>query len=72
MKLLSWNINGIRAADRKGLFDWFKKESPDILCLQEISGPRVSFEVASSVKRRVTWSNFMNRMYIINILAHSR
>ena len=36
MKLISWNVNGIRAADRKGLFNWFKKESPDILCLQEI------------------------------------
>jgi len=36
MKILSWNVNGIRAADRKGLFNWFKKESPDILCLQEI------------------------------------
>jgi len=36
MKIISWNVNGIRAADRKGLFDWFKKESPDILCLQEI------------------------------------
>ena len=36
MKLLSWNVNGIRAADKKGLFGWFKKESPDILCLQEI------------------------------------
>ena len=36
MKILSWNVNGIRAADRKGLFDWFKKESPGILCLQEI------------------------------------
>jgi len=36
MKILSWNVNGIRAADRKGLFDWLKKESPDILCLQEI------------------------------------
>ena len=36
MKILSWNINGIRAADRKGLFDWFKKEKPEILCLQEI------------------------------------
>ncbi len=36
MKLISWNVNGIRAADRKGLFDWFKKESPDVLCLQEI------------------------------------
>ena len=36
MKLLSWNVNGIRAADKKGLFEWFKTESPDILCLQEI------------------------------------
>jgi exodeoxyribonuclease-3 len=36
MKLLSWNINGIRAADRKGLFDWLKSESPDIFCAQEI------------------------------------
>ncbi len=36
MKIISWNVNGIRAAVKKGLFDWFKKESPDILCLQEI------------------------------------
>ena len=36
MKLISWNINGIRAANKKGLFEWIKKESPDILCLQEI------------------------------------
>ena len=33
---MSWNVNGIRAADRKGLFNWLKKESQDILCLQEI------------------------------------
>jgi exodeoxyribonuclease-3 len=36
MKIISWNVNGIRAIDRKGFFDWFKNESPDILCLQEI------------------------------------
>ena len=36
MKILCWNVNGIRAADKKGLFDWFSKENPDILCLQEI------------------------------------
>lgn len=36
MKLILWNVNGIRAADRKGLFQWFQKESPDVLCLQEI------------------------------------
>lgn len=36
MRILSWNVNGIRAADKKGLFELIKKESPDVLCLQEI------------------------------------
>ncbi len=35
MKLLSWNVNGIRAIATKGFFQWMQKESPDILCLQE-------------------------------------
>lgn len=35
MKLISYNLNGIRAAMNKGLMDWFKDESPDILCIQE-------------------------------------
>ena len=41
MKILSWNVNGIRAADKKGLFDFIKKESPDIFCLQEIKATSV-------------------------------
>ncbi len=36
MKLISWNVNGIRAAQRKGFLDWLQKEKPDILGLQEI------------------------------------
>lgn len=36
MKILSWNINGIRAVIKKGFKDFLEKESPDILCLQEI------------------------------------
>jgi len=35
MKLISWNVNGIRAVINKGFLEWFEKESPDILCLQE-------------------------------------
>jgi exodeoxyribonuclease-3 len=34
-KLLCWNVNGIRAVRNKGFLDWFRKESPDTLCLQE-------------------------------------
>jgi len=36
MKVLSWNVNGIRAVDKKGFFQWLTKEKPDIICLQEI------------------------------------
>ena len=35
MKILCWNVNGFRAAYRKGFLAWLQKESPDILCLQE-------------------------------------
>lgn len=34
-KILSWNVNGIRAALKHGFLDWLFKESPDILCVQE-------------------------------------
>jgi len=34
-KILCWNVNGVRAAQRHGLIEWLNKESPDILCLQE-------------------------------------
>lgn len=35
MKILSWNVNGIRAAIKKGFLSFLDKEDPDILCLQE-------------------------------------
>ena len=35
MKIISWNVNGIRAVLKKGFLDFVKKENPDIICLQE-------------------------------------
>ena len=35
IKILCWNVNGIRALKGKGFLDWLYRESPDILCLQE-------------------------------------
>ncbi|MBN2074168.1 MAG: exodeoxyribonuclease III [Dehalococcoidales bacterium] len=34
-KFISWNVNGIRAAQKHGLLEWLYKESPDIFCVQE-------------------------------------
>ncbi|MBA2868562.1 exodeoxyribonuclease III [Methanococcus maripaludis] len=35
MKMLSWNVNGIRACLKNGFMDFLKRESPDIMCIQE-------------------------------------
>ncbi len=35
IKLISWNVNGLRAVYKKGFLEWFARESPDMLCLQE-------------------------------------
>lgn len=39
-RILSWNVNGIRAVYKKGFVDWLKKENPDILCVQETKAQR--------------------------------
>ncbi len=36
MKITSVNVNGIRAAARKGFFDWLAREAPDVVCVQEL------------------------------------
>jgi exodeoxyribonuclease-3 len=35
MKVVSLNLNGIRSAISKGLFEWLEKENPDVFCVQE-------------------------------------
>lgn len=35
MKIISYNVNGIRAAVSKGFYEWLEQENPDVICLQE-------------------------------------
>jgi len=35
VRILSWNVNGIRAVEKKNFSGWLAKEDPDVLCLQE-------------------------------------
>ncbi|KOA20254.1 exodeoxyribonuclease [Clostridium homopropionicum DSM 5847] len=35
MKVYSWNVNGLRAIEKKGFIQWIYDEKPDILCIQE-------------------------------------
>jgi len=43
MKLISWNVNGIRSVYKKGFLEWFTTTSPDILCLQETRADEEQF-----------------------------
>ena len=46
MKIISWNVNGIRAVHRKGLFEPFiEKYQPDVLCLNETKAQQYQSEV---------------------------
>ncbi len=36
MQILSWNVNGLRSAYKKGFLNWLKKSNADIVCLQEL------------------------------------
>ena len=62
LKILSWNINGIRAVERKGFLDWLKQESPDVLCLQEtkVQPEQIGFEI-QHVPGYYTYWNFPER-----------
>ncbi len=51
MKIISYNVNGIRAAISKGFIEWLTQANPDVICLQEIKAtpdqiPTLDFELA--------------------------
>jgi exodeoxyribonuclease-3 len=46
LKIISYNVNGIRAALRKDLLTWMAQADPDVLCLQEIKANPEQFDVS--------------------------
>ena len=51
MKIISYNVNGIRAAITKGFLEWLQQANPDVICLQEIKAtedqiPKLEIEAA--------------------------
>ncbi len=65
MKIVSWNVNGVRAAAEKGFFEFLKSESPDIICLQEtkISEHQIPEELAYPEGYKTIWSTAKRRGY---------
>mgnify|MGYP001103001955 CR=1 FL=1 len=58
MRLVSWNVNGIRSVLRKDFLPWLDREDPDILCLQETKArPEQVAEVAWPERYERFWNS---------------
>ncbi len=65
MKLYSWNVNGIRAAHKKGFLDWLLTEQPDILGIQEIKAmpAQLPFELLEIPGYYIQWNPAQRKGY---------
>ena len=50
MKIISYNVNGIRAAMKKGFIDWLIFEQPDVICVQEIKALQEQIDIEALEK----------------------
>ena len=65
MKVISYNVNGIRAAIKKGLIDFVKREDPDIICLQESKAQpeQVPEEIFGDLGYHAAWHSAEKKGY---------
>lgn len=65
MKIISYNVNGIRAAIQKGFVDWLKAESPDVICLQELKADidQVDTSEIEALGYQIFWHSAQKKGY---------
>ena len=65
MKLVSWNVNGIRAAEKKGFLDWMQQNQADIIAVQETKAhpEQVSEQLLSPDGYHSKWSSAVKKGY---------
>ena len=65
MKLISWNVNGVRAVVKKGFLDWLDQAQPDILCLQETKAhvDQLAAEILTDHGYHTYWHSGKRRGY---------
>ncbi|MGC9315586.1 MAG: exodeoxyribonuclease III [bacterium] len=65
MRILSWNVNGVRAVLKKGFIEWLEEEKPDVLCLQEtkLQADQIPEELISPLGYKTFWSHALKKGY---------
>lgn len=65
MRIITWNVNGFRAIEKKGFGEWMAKVSPDVLCLQETKIPKdqITEKMRNPAGYHATWNSATRRGY---------
>jgi exodeoxyribonuclease-3 len=69
MRIISWNVNGIRAVEKRGFVEWVAAEAPDILCLNETKAepgqlsPELIHPAAGGKPYRSFWASAKKKGY---------
>ena len=63
MKIISWNVNGIRAIVKKGFINFIHQHNPDILCLQETKAQPNQIEINLGEYPYIYWNSAQKKGY---------
>ena len=63
MKIISWNVNGIRAVIKKGFYDFVEEYQPDILCIQETKAHKEQVDLDLSNYPYQYWNSAVKKGY---------
>ena len=63
MKIISWNVNGIRAVIKKGFYDFIKDYNPDIICLQETKAHKEQVDLTLDNYPYQCWNSAQKKGY---------
>jgi len=65
LKIITWNVNGLRAALKKGVVEWIAEQSPDVMCLQEtrVLPEQLDEEQRSVPGYGITWNPAQKKGY---------
>ncbi len=65
MKLITYNVNGIRAVLKKGFLEWLKIINPDVVCLQEVKAEidQIDVQIFRELGYNVFWHSAIKKGY---------
>ncbi len=68
MKIISYNVNGIRAALKKGFIEWLQQANPDVICIQETKAHKEQLDLSIFEAAGYSVANAVNILVLLSVV----